>query len=111
MKKATVARRFAKALIDIAVEEKSADKFGKDLRAALGVFEANPGLTKILLNPMYRIEERKGLMEQVSGSVAVSPAVGKFLGILVETRSIKLLDDIVRAYQRLEDGLSGRIRA
>ncbi|HLC18182.1 MAG TPA: ATP synthase F1 subunit delta [Thermodesulfobacteriota bacterium] len=111
MKKTIVARRFAKALIDVGVEENSAEMFGRDLRTLFGIFEANPELYKVLLNPMYRLEERRALMEKVSGAVGAAPGVTKFMNILVNTRNIRLLEDVVASYQRFEDEIIGRLRA
>lgn len=109
--KTSVARRFAKALIEIGIEEKAYEQFGKELRTALAVFSGNPELYKVLLNPMYKIEERKALMEKVSASIGLSQYLKKFFIILVETRKIRFLDRIVEAYSRLEDELAGRLRA
>lgn len=109
--KSSVAKRFAKAIIEIGVEEKAYEAYGKELRSVLAVFKGNPDLVKILLNPMYKLEERKGLIDKVSASVGLSPNVARLMGILVETRNISFLEEVVEAYSRLEDGLAGRLRA
>lgn len=109
--KSSAAKRFAKALVEIGVEEKAYEAYGKELRTVLAVFKGNPDLSKVLLNPMYKLEERKSLMEKVSSSVGLSTYVAKFMTILVETRNIRFLDEVVEAYSRMEDGLSGRLRA
>ncbi|MBI1912513.1 MAG: ATP synthase F1 subunit delta [Deltaproteobacteria bacterium] len=111
MKSSTVARRFAKALIEIGIEEKAYENYGKELNTALVIFSSHPELYKTLINPMYKIEARRGLMEQISASNKFSAHVAKFLNLLVETRSIRLLENIVDAYSRLEDELAGRVRA
>lgn len=109
--KSSVAKRFAKAIIEIGVEEKAYEAYGKELRSVLAVFKGNPDLVKVLLNPMYKLEERKGLINKISSSVGLSSHVAKLMGILVETRNIGFLEEVVEAYSRLEDGLSGRLRA
>lgn len=109
--KSSVAKRFAKAIIEIGVEERAYEAYGKELRSVLAVFKGNPDLVKILLNPMYKLEERKGLINKVSESIGLSPYVTRLMAILVETRNIRFLEEVVEAYSRLEDGLSGRLRA
>ena len=109
--KSSAAKRFAKALIEIGTEEKAFEAYGKELRSVLAVFKGNPDLEKVLLNPMYKLEERKSLIEKVSASLGLSPYVAKFMTILVDTRNIRFLDEVVEAYSRMEDGLSGRLRA
>lgn len=111
MKSSSLARRFAKALIELGREEKVYENYGKELRTAQAVFTGTPELYKVLLNPMYKLEVRKGLMDKVSESLKLSPHVARFFGILVETRNIKLLEDIVAAYSRFEDEFAGRLKA
>src|SRR3972149_11885686 len=109
--KSSAAKRFAKALIEIGVEERAYEAYGKELRSVLAVFKGTPDLVKVLLNPMYKLEERKGLINKVSASVGLSPYVTRLMAILVETRNISFLEEVVEAYSRLEDGLAGRLRS
>lgn len=109
--KSTVARRYAKALIELGREDGLYEPYGKELRTVIPVFKGNPELSRTLLNPMYRLEERLNLMNRVSEGMKLSPVVTRFLAILIETRKISLLEDIGEAYSRLEDDLAGRIRA
>lgn len=111
MRTSTVAKRFAKALMEVGIEEKAAAKYGHELSTAVGVFKGSPELYRILLNPMYRIEDRNGLMNKISGALQLSPAVARFLNILVATRHIRLLETVTEAYSKLEDDIAGRIRA
>lgn len=108
--KTSVARRYAKALIEIASETGEAGAYGKEVRTVYGAFESAPELYKILLNPMFPIEDRLGLVEKVSRSLKLSKPVERFLGTLVRTRRIRLLADIAEAYSRLEDDISGRVQ-
>jgi len=58
MKKTAIAKRYAKALLEIGVEEKRYKEIGNELRNISSVFAANPELNKFLLNPMYKLEDR-----------------------------------------------------
>ncbi|MBI5643034.1 MAG: ATP synthase F1 subunit delta [Deltaproteobacteria bacterium] len=109
--KSSAARRFAKALVEIAREEKALDNYGKELRTTLALFKGNPNLYKVLLNPMHKIEERAALITGIAESLKLSPFVARFLNILVVTRNIKLLELIAESYSRFEDDISGRLRA
>src|SRR3972149_10356865 len=109
MRRTAAARRLAKALIEVGIEEKA--KYSGELVSVVGAFGANPELYKVLLNPMHKLEERRALMDRVSGALKVSPVVTRFLGILVASRKIKLLPDVLDAYLKLEDQLEGRLRA
>lgn len=111
--KTSVARRYAKALIEIAGETNEVGAYGRELRtvyAALSTAEAAPELYKALLNPMYAIENRLSLVEKVCASLKLSKSVERFIGILVKTRKVRLLSDIAEAYSKLEDDISGRLK-
>ncbi|MBI5970481.1 MAG: ATP synthase F1 subunit delta [Deltaproteobacteria bacterium] len=105
------ARRYAKALLDVGKETSSHVQFGHEIRDAAAVFKVTPELYHALLNLMYKTEERFALMDKVSSAVKLSQPVARFLGGLVSSRNIRLLDDIVAAYGKLEDEAAGRLRA
>ncbi|MBI5286394.1 MAG: ATP synthase F1 subunit delta [Deltaproteobacteria bacterium] len=111
MKKTYIARRYARALIEIGKEEKRVKEIGRELRDLKATFSGSPELYKVLLNPLYKMEERKGIVERVCENLDVSPDVKRFISLLVENRHIKVLDNICDAYFMMEDELEGRIRA
>lgn len=111
MRTTAAARRFARALIEVGRENNAYEKYGNEMRNAVAVFKATPELAKVLLNPMYKLEDRRNLIANVAKSVEASPEVARFLSILVETRNINRLESIATAYSAFEDELSGRIRA
>ncbi len=110
MRTTAVARRFARALLEVGRESGVHEQYGKELRTVVAVFAGAPELYKVLLNPMYKVEERSSLVAKVAESIKASEHVSRFLTILVETRKIKLLDEIAAAYSVLEDEASGRLR-
>lgn len=110
MRATALARRYAQALIGIGREEHSYERFGTDLRNLLSVFKGSPELYGFLLNPMYKLEQRTALTDELSENVGVSKPVKRFLGILVESRKIRLLEGICLAYFKMEDELAGRLK-
>jgi len=111
MKNTAIARKLAKSLMDVGRPEGKAEKFGADLKNIAAVFRANNRLAGALLNPMYRLEDRVALMDKVSTALEVSPAVEKFMDILIEIRQIRHVREIESAYGKLDDELAGRLRA
>lgn len=110
MRRTSVARRYAKALIEIGQDDGNYEKLGSEMRDILAVFKGNPELMKVLLNPMYGIEERSVLIKKVGGAVGAGEVVEKFLNLLVEARNINLIEEICTAYFVMEDELCGRLR-
>ncbi len=111
MKNTAAARKFARALMEVGLPGEEAGKFGEDLQALNEVFRDNPRLSRALLNPMNKLDERLAFMDEISRRVKASPAVAKFMDILVETRNIGLIKEIAEAYARLDDERTGRLRA
>ncbi len=106
----TIARKYAKALLDISREVDSTEKFGTDLNARKTVFKDNAGVYKVLLNPMYPIEKRIGLTDTLAKELSTAKEITKLLSILVESRKIRLIPDIADQYSSLADELAGRLR-
>src|SRR3990172_10506568 len=111
MRKTRLARRYAQALIAIGKEDNAHERYGQELGNALSFFSANIELYKFLLNPIYPLSERAGLIDSICEGIGAADVLKKFLALLVKRRNIKLLADIVAAYRRLEDEMSGRVRA
>ncbi|VAV84191.1 hypothetical protein MNBD_DELTA01-809 [hydrothermal vent metagenome] len=111
MKKAGAARKYAKALIDVAVEENAAPQYGKELCSVVEAMSVGDELGKVLLNPMYTLEERQAVGDGLCDKLGLSNALKNFLRILVERRCVGLLSDIGTAYSRFEDDIAGRVRA
>lgn len=109
--KKTAAKIYAKALLEIGQEEKRYKEAGKELRGVASVFAANPELKRFALNPMYRLEDRQGLIKKVGDALGISDTVKRFLAILTNTRRIGIIEEISAAYSILEDDLSGKIKA
>ncbi len=111
MRKGSIARRYAQALIDIGREDNAHERYGHELRELVAVFKGNPLLYKILMNPMYNLDERKAVTDKLCDNLGASEIIKKFVGLLVERRNLRLLEEIGSAYARLEDDLAGRVRA
>ena len=111
MRKGAAARRYALALIDIGKTTKAFEQYGKELSAIAFAFKEAPALYKALLNPMYKIEERRSLATEVAVKSGAGEVIQKFMAVLVDTRGVKLIEDIAVAYSRMEDEIAGRVRA
>lgn len=111
MNKSGSAKRYAKALIDVAAEDKAIVQYGKELRSIVEALGVSEELGKVLLNPMYTLEERHAVGDGLCDKLGTSKALKNFLRILVERRGVNMFSDIGRAYSRFEDDIAGRVRA
>ena len=108
--KKTAAKRYAKTLIKLRQEENRYKEIGMELRDISTVFAANPELKRFALNPIYKLEDRHGLIKKVGDVLEISDTVKRFLAILTKTGGIGIIEEISAAYSILEDELLGRIK-
>ena len=106
-----VAKRYAKALFDLAKIDERVVETGGEIRLFWTLMDTTPELKVLLCGPIYDIQAKKEALERVRASLGLSDLVFNFLSLLIRKGRIGILDDIVKAYQRLEDMETGRIRA
>lgn len=111
MKNTGAAKKYAKALIEVATENDTVVKYGTELRSIVEAFDVSEELGKVLLNPMYTLEERQAVGDGLCEKLGTSDALKNFLRMLVERRGVRMFPDISSAYARKEDILAGRVRA
>ena len=101
-----VARRYAKALF--AVAQTQSDKaalaqYGDDLARLAGVLENAPELTKIFRNPIFGVEEKRGVITKILDKIAPCAMVRNFCLLL-------FLPEINASYGMLLDSVQGVLR-
>ena len=106
----TLARRYAKALVQIGTEGGLIDRFRDELTAIGRVFSANADLKAVFSNPAFTAEQKKEIMKDIIAKVQCSELVGNFLLLLVDKNRVAFLDQIVHTYETLADEQSGIIR-
>jgi F-type H+-transporting ATPase subunit delta len=106
-----VARRYAKALIQIGREDGNYEKYGRELRAFAQVFDASADLQAVMENPIYDRGRKKALFKAINKKMKLSGLVGNFILLLIDKRRMGYFKDIVRSYEKLMDEVAGRVRA
>ena len=96
----TSANRYAKALFDVALEEKAdLAQVDRDLQAVVAMLEASPDLAQASNRGTVTEEKRKSLIEAVSKAMALTVPVTKLLVLLAQSRKLNLLPDLAKAYR------------
>ncbi len=111
MVEGSIARRYAKALLEIGREESQVDRFGDDLQRLLRVCESAGILTSVMANPVFTLAERRGVLDQLFAGQALHPHTSNFLRLVLDKDRFAALPDIVREYRALADAEAGRVRA
>ena len=96
----TSANRYAKALFDVALEEKAdLAKVGQDLDEVVAMMAASPDLAKASSRSAVTDATRQSLMEAVSKAMTLSAPVTKMLVLLATSGKLNLVPDLAAAYR------------
>ncbi|MDR3578903.1 MAG: ATP synthase F1 subunit delta [Oryzomonas sp.] len=106
----TIARRYAKALVQLGSEAGLIDRFSDELAVVDRLFSGNGELRAAFGNPAFTAEQKKGIMKDLVAKTNCSELVGNFLLLLVDKNRVAFLDQIVHTYKKLADEQSGVIR-
>ncbi len=107
----SIARRYAKALLEIGIQTNTFDALGKELDRAAETLRSSPELRNALENPVFSLEKRKLIMDELARRLALSKTVRNFIMLLLDKGRIAALPDIARAHRSLVDEHAGRVRA
>jgi F-type H+-transporting ATPase subunit delta len=106
-----VARRYARALLSLGLEEGRHEQLGDELAAVVRALNESRELGFMLQNPGYSQTQRKGVVGTLASSLKLSPVLVNFLQLLVDRQRIGDLPLISRSYAALLDTQVGRVRA
>jgi F-type H+-transporting ATPase subunit delta len=97
----TSANRYARALFEVALEEKAdLAKVGQDLDAVVEMMKASPELALASNRNSVTDAARQSLMEAVAQAMALSAPVTKMLVLLARGGRLNLLPELAAAYQQ-----------
>jgi F-type H+-transporting ATPase subunit delta len=96
----TSANRYAKALFDVAVEEKAdLAQVDRDLQAVAEMLKTSPDLELNLRRGSVTDAQRQSLMEAVSKAMSLTAPVTKLLVLLARSGKLELMKDLAESYQ------------
>jgi F-type H+-transporting ATPase subunit delta len=107
----SLARRYAKALLSIGIQQQTFDALGKELDRTAATFTTSPELRNALENPVFPAEKRRLVLDELARRLGLSKVVRNFVMLLLDKGRIAALPDIARAHHTLVDEHAGRIRA
>ncbi len=107
----TIARKYAKALLEIGLKEKNHDLLGKDLEKLGGLLQENKELRTILFSQFLPAPRRKAIARVIGESLVLSKATLDFVDLLIDRERIDHFPAIVKSYEGLSDEVSNRLRA
>jgi F-type H+-transporting ATPase subunit delta len=107
----TLARKYARALIEIGLQERNYEALGKDLEKMADLIKANKELKAVLLSSAYPVVTRKAITKVITEVSGLHKSTIDFIDLLIERERMDHFPEIARSYESLCDAVSRRIRA
>ena len=105
------ARRYAKALYDVAREAGATEAVGQEIEQVAAVLARDAAAHDVLTRPWIKPADRRGVAMAIGQKVGTRKLVQDFVGLVAERGRADHLPEIVAAYQTLVDAELGRARA
>jgi F-type H+-transporting ATPase subunit delta len=93
------AARYARALLDVVVNEGNPEQVDQELTAFDDLVARTPDLQKALTNPGVPVGAKRGILDTLLSRLTVSPPVRKLLLLLAERDRLSIVGDLARAYR------------
>jgi F-type H+-transporting ATPase subunit delta len=105
-----IAKRYAKALVQLGSEAGTVDSFNSELSGFSTLLSANREISAVFGNPAYGMEQKSEIMKDLVAKTKVSTYVSNLLMLLLERGRLPVLPEIAVAYASMADQLAGVIR-
>ncbi|MSP17437.1 MAG: ATP synthase F1 subunit delta [Myxococcales bacterium] len=107
----SLARRYARAMLDIGVAKGTYEQLGRELDDLAKTYAGSRDLGEALTNPVFPRAQRRDVLVATLEKVGVSPVTRNFALLLLERERIPFLPAIARELRLLVDEQAGRVRA
>ena len=103
-----IAKRYATALFNAALEAKVLDEVNEDAAAFRKVLSDNPSLRAFLLSPQILTEEKRSVIENTLKGRATDLLI-RFLDLLIDKKRFPHVEEIIDGYRSLYEQHQGII--
>ncbi len=106
----TLAKRYAKALVEIGLEKNTLDKYGADLSAFAELIDSSRDLREVLISPVFTKDDKKKIADDVLSKISADQMVVNFVNVLIDRKRIDQLQGINLAFAAKVDEIRGITR-
>ena len=101
----SAAARYARALLDVVINERgNPEQVEQELASVADTIARHPELQRVLTNPAIPVSGKRGVMKELTSRATVSPVVAKLLVLLADGDRLGLLPELLDVYrERLMD--------
>jgi F-type H+-transporting ATPase subunit delta len=111
MSTGSLARRYARALLELASEQRQTERVKKDLEELAAMWAASSDLRELFQNPQFSAQARKATLSEIITRSGVSPLTRNTVLYLADKNRILALPDVAAAFSALAENAAGTVRA
>jgi F-type H+-transporting ATPase subunit delta len=93
------AARYARALLDVAINESDPDRAEQELATFVDLVRTNPDLQRMLANPVVSAADKRAVAQQILERLEPATPVGKLVLLLATRGRLALLPDLLDVYR------------
>lgn len=108
---AGLGRRYAKALLELAIERGEVDRIQRDLATLAAAWKDQRELRAAFENPKIGPDVRRRVLDAIIQRLGASTTLKNTLFLLSDRRRMRHLPDIASAFAQLSEERAGRVRA
>jgi F-type H+-transporting ATPase subunit delta len=107
----TVARRYATALADVAIERREEREVQNELDQWAEMIETHPQLKEIFANPTIVYDHKRKVLEDLISRTRVRETTASFLRVLLKNQRLSQLGAVVERFGQVLDERGGMVAA
>lgn len=96
-----IAKRYAKALVELAHEKNTVDRTKADLAAFASAVAEQATLQKLFTSPAFTPEAKKSVIGELAGKLGLQKTTTRFIEYLAETGRIRYVRAVQEAFEEL----------
>lgn len=93
------AARYARALLDVVIQESNPEQVEQELSAVADLYAGNQELQKALTSPAVSVTAKRGVVEALVSRAKLSPVLGKLMLMLADRNRLALLPELAASYR------------
>lgn len=106
-----VARRYARAILELGSETGSLDAMVREIGAVAQAYDASSELQGALANPLVALEAKRNIVDELASRAGASSMTKNLLRMLVDRRRMPALPRIAQLVTELADAKRGVVHA
>ena len=105
-----IAKRYARALFDIAQKEDKIEVIYGELKGFSSILKESGDLAEFFANPVFDNSDKSAVIGNILDKIGLSATTSNFLMLLVDKRRVDILEQVEECYQKYMDDVLNKAR-